>query len=121
MVADSSGAHAAALPAPKTNDTPRTVSPIASLAVNLIGTQPPSCAAERDGRRHRHKHQSKVVAARSRCAGGDGSEIDASVSVEGKGLFGRVLARATEALLAAGALRLALERLGREVRPALAL
>lgn len=49
---------------------------------------------------------------------GAGSGIDASVSVEGKGLFGRVLAKATEALLAAGALRLSLERLSRELRPA---
>lgn len=49
---------------------------------------------------------------------GTGSEIDASVSVEGNGLFGRVLAKATEALLAAGALRLSLERLARELQPA---
>jgi hypothetical protein len=49
-----------------------------------------------------------------------GSEVDASISVEGKGLFGHMLAKATEALLAAGALRLALERLGRELTPALA-
>jgi hypothetical protein len=46
---------------------------------------------------------------------GEGSEIDASVSVEGRGLTGRVLAKATEALLAAGALKLALERLAREL------
>jgi hypothetical protein len=44
-----------------------------------------------------------------------GSDIDASVSVAGKGLFGRLLAQATEALLAAGALRLSLERLRREL------
>jgi hypothetical protein len=44
-----------------------------------------------------------------------GSEVHASVSVEGRGLFGRVLAKATETLLAAGALRSALERLGREL------
>lgn len=50
----------------------------------------------------------------------DGSEIDASVSVDGKGFFGRVLAKATEALLAAGALRLSLDRLAGELRPALA-
>jgi hypothetical protein len=49
-----------------------------------------------------------------------GSEVDASVSIEGQGLFGRVLAKATEALLAAGALRSSLERLGRELEPALA-
>ena len=46
-----------------------------------------------------------------------GSEIDASVSVDGKGLFGRVLAKATEAVLAAGALRLALDRIAGELQP----
>lgn len=51
---------------------------------------------------------------------GAASEIEASVSVEGRGLFGRVLAKATETLLAAGALRLSLERLARELQPALA-
>jgi len=51
---------------------------------------------------------------------GERSHVDASVSVEGRGLFGRVLAKATEALLAAGALRLSLERLEREVQPAFA-
>jgi hypothetical protein len=49
-----------------------------------------------------------------------GSEVHASMSVEGRGLFGRVLAKATETLLAAGALRSSLERLGRELEPALA-
>jgi hypothetical protein len=49
-----------------------------------------------------------------------GSQIDASVSVKGQGLFGQVLAKATEALLSAGALRLSLERLARELEPALA-
>ena len=49
-----------------------------------------------------------------------GSEIAASVSVEGRGLFGRVLAKATEALLAAGALRLALERIAGELQPVFA-
>lgn len=49
-----------------------------------------------------------------------GSEIDASVSVQGKGLFGRVLAKATEALLAAGALRLALDRIAGELQPSFA-
>jgi hypothetical protein len=49
-----------------------------------------------------------------------GSEIDASVSVEGKGLFGRVLAKATEAMLAAGALRLALDRIAGELQPSFA-
>jgi hypothetical protein len=49
-----------------------------------------------------------------------GSEIDASVSVEGRGWFGRLLAKATEALLAAGALRLALERIAGELQPTFA-
>ena len=56
---------------------------------------------------------------RMRPAGSD-SEIEASVSVKGRGLFGRVLAKATEALLAAGALRMSLERLADELQPALA-
>jgi hypothetical protein len=46
-----------------------------------------------------------------------GSDVTASVSVDGSGLFGRLLAGATEALLAAGALRSALERLGRQLQP----
>jgi hypothetical protein len=46
-----------------------------------------------------------------------GSDVTASVSVDGRGLFGRVLAGATEALLAAGALRSSLERIGRQLRP----
>jgi hypothetical protein len=50
-------------------------------------------------------------------ATGTGSEIEASVSVAGRGLFGRVLAKATEALLAGGALRVSLERLARELSP----
>jgi hypothetical protein len=53
-------------------------------------------------------------------AAGNGSEIDASVTVAGRGLLGRALAKATEALLATGALRLSLERIGRELGPALA-
>jgi hypothetical protein len=56
---------------------------------------------------------------RLRPAGPD-SEVEASVSVAGQGLFGRVLAKATEALLAAGALRMSLERLADELQPALA-
>lgn len=51
---------------------------------------------------------------------GRSSQIAASIGVEGRGLFGRVLAKATEALLAGGALRMSLERLGRELQPALA-
>jgi uncharacterized protein YndB with AHSA1/START domain len=47
-----------------------------------------------------------------------GSKVDASVSVEGRGLLGRVLAKATEALLAAGALRVSLDRLAQELEPA---
>lgn len=48
------------------------------------------------------------------------SEIEACVSVEGQGLFGRVLAKATETLLAAGALRMSIDRLANELQPALA-
>ena len=51
---------------------------------------------------------------------GSSSEIDASIAVKGSGLFGRALAAATEALLAGGALRMSLERLARELRPAVA-
>jgi Polyketide cyclase / dehydrase and lipid transport len=49
-----------------------------------------------------------------------GSEVRASVSVSGRGLIGGVLARATEALLAAGALRSAVARMASELDPALA-
>jgi hypothetical protein len=47
-----------------------------------------------------------------------GSEVHASVSVDGHGLLGRLLAKATDALLATGALRNALERLGQELQAA---
>ena len=50
----------------------------------------------------------------------EGSELRASVSVRGSGLIGRVLAQATDALLAAGALDLAVSRIGRQLTPALA-
>ena len=56
---------------------------------------------------------------RLRPVGAD-SEIEACVSVEGRGLFGRVLAKATETLLAAGALRMSMDRLANELQPALA-
>ena len=49
-----------------------------------------------------------------------GSDLRASVSVRGSGLIGRVLAQATDALLAAGALDLAVSRIGGQVKPALA-
>ena len=49
-----------------------------------------------------------------------GSEVRASVSVSGSGLMGRVLAQATDAVLAAGALNTAVGRIGREFEPALA-
>ncbi len=49
-----------------------------------------------------------------------GSTVRASVSVSGDGLLGRVLARATDALLAAGALRTAVSRIANELEPALA-
>jgi uncharacterized protein YndB with AHSA1/START domain len=48
----------------------------------------------------------------------DGSELHATVSVSGKGFFGRLLAQATDALLAGGALRTAMDRLAREFEPA---
>jgi hypothetical protein len=48
------------------------------------------------------------------------SEIEACVAVDGQGLFGRVLAKATEALLAAGGLRMSIERLANELQPAMA-
>jgi citrate lyase alpha subunit len=44
-----------------------------------------------------------------------GSTVKASVGVAGRGLVGRLVARATDALLAAGALRAAVERIGREL------
>ena len=50
----------------------------------------------------------------------DGSEVRASVSVKGNGLWGRALAAATETLLAAGAIHASLRRLGRELEPSLA-
>jgi hypothetical protein len=50
-----------------------------------------------------------------------GSELRASVSVQGSGLIGRVLAQATDALLAAGALDLAVSRIGRQLKPGLAM
>jgi hypothetical protein len=49
-----------------------------------------------------------------------GSEVSASVSVSGRGLGGRLLAQATDALLAAGALNAAVSRIEREFAPALA-
>jgi Polyketide cyclase / dehydrase and lipid transport len=49
-----------------------------------------------------------------------GSEIHASVGVQGSGLLGRVLATATGALLGAGALKNAVARLARALEPAIA-
>jgi hypothetical protein len=49
-----------------------------------------------------------------------GSELRASITVRGSGLIGRVLAQATDALLAAGALDLAVSRIGRPLEPSLA-
>jgi len=48
----------------------------------------------------------------------DGSEVRASVQVSGNGLGGRLLAGATEALLAGGALRAAVGRIASELEPA---
>lgn len=47
----------------------------------------------------------------------NGAELQASVSVEGRGLLGRVLAQATDALLAAGALNAAVGRIAAELEP----
>jgi Polyketide cyclase / dehydrase and lipid transport len=44
-----------------------------------------------------------------------GSQVHASVSVAGRGLVGRLLAQATDVVLAAGALDMAIGRLGREL------
>ena len=49
-----------------------------------------------------------------------GSNVSASVSVNGRGLICRVIAEATDALLAAGALDLAMDRIRRQFEPALA-
>jgi hypothetical protein len=49
----------------------------------------------------------------------DGSDVRATVAVTGKGLMGRLLAQATDALLAAGALSSAVGRIARELEPAL--
>ncbi len=49
-----------------------------------------------------------------------GSEVCARVEVSGRGVMGRVLARATDALLAAGALNSAVGRIARELQPAVA-
>jgi hypothetical protein len=48
----------------------------------------------------------------------EGSELQASVSVHGRGLLGRVIAAATTALLAGGALASSIGRLERELEPA---
>jgi hypothetical protein len=47
-----------------------------------------------------------------------GSSLRARIGVAGSGLFGRVLAGATDALLAAGALRMAVDRIAEELEPA---
>jgi hypothetical protein len=49
-----------------------------------------------------------------------GSEVQARVEVSGRGVLGRVLARATDVLLAAGALNSAVGRIARELEPAVA-
>jgi hypothetical protein len=50
--------------------------------------------------------------------GARGSSLCARIGVAGSGLFGRVLAGATDALLAAGALRVAVDRIAEELEPA---
>ena len=59
------------------------------------------------------------IGAEFRLAPADGgSDVAASVSVSGRGLLGGILARAFEAVLAAGALRASVARIGRELEPA---
>jgi carbon monoxide dehydrogenase subunit G len=48
-------------------------------------------------------------------AAGCGSHVSASIDVSGRGLLGRMFAQATDALLACGALRLAVEGIAREL------
>ena len=48
-----------------------------------------------------------------------GGDIRASISMKGHGILGRLLAKATEALLAAGALQSSMNRLAREPQIAL--
>ena len=47
-----------------------------------------------------------------------GTSLRARIGVAGSGLFGRVLAGATDALLASGALRVAVDRIAEELEPA---
>jgi hypothetical protein len=47
----------------------------------------------------------------------DGTDVRATVAVTGRGLIGRVLAQATDALLAAGALSNAVGRIASEFEP----
>jgi hypothetical protein len=49
-----------------------------------------------------------------------GTDVRASVAVSGRGLVGRLLAQATDTLLAAGALTSAVSRIARELEPGLA-
>ncbi|MEA2161370.1 MAG: hypothetical protein QOD66_3750, partial [Solirubrobacteraceae bacterium] len=51
-------------------------------------------------------------------AASHGSRVSASVTVSGSGLTGRLLAQATDALLASGALRAAVDRIAYELEPA---
>jgi hypothetical protein len=47
-----------------------------------------------------------------------GSDVRAHIAVAGRGVRGRLLASATDALLAAGALRASMARIARELEPA---
>jgi hypothetical protein len=61
------------------------------------------------------------IGAEYRLAPADGgTDVRASISISGGGLLGGTLARALEAVLAAGALRASVARIGRELEPALA-
>ncbi|HEX3831894.1 MAG TPA: hypothetical protein VHW04_07975 [Solirubrobacteraceae bacterium] len=48
----------------------------------------------------------------------EGSDVRAQIAVAGRGVRGRLLAAATDALLAAGALRASMARIARELEPA---
>jgi hypothetical protein len=47
----------------------------------------------------------------------DGSDVRAQIAVAGRGVRGRLLAGATDALLASGALRASMARIARELKP----
>jgi hypothetical protein len=62
-----------------------------------------------------------IVASYEAVARGERTELRAAVSVEGSGLAGRLMSRAADALLAAGALDSTMSRIAREAEAPLAL